>query len=101
MTVCMYRDIHTLQPYIMNSSRIQDRVNSNDKSKGTRKIISGGRKQFKVGNKCGTKRVNFRNPYGCRCVKYSCCTFVTIKNISYKVFNVMFTFIFHGCQHTL
>jgi len=58
---------------------MQDRVDSNEQSKGTRKIISKGRKQFKVENKCGTKRVNFQNPYGCRCVKYFCCMFATVK----------------------
>jgi hypothetical protein len=35
---------------------MRDRVESNDESKGTRKIISEGRQQFKVVNKCGTKR---------------------------------------------
>lgn len=70
----------------MTGSRMQDRVDSNEQSKGTRKIISKGRKQFKVENKCGTKRVNFQNPYECRFVKYFCCMSITIKkNILYIV----------------
>jgi hypothetical protein len=39
---------------LMTSSRMWDRVNSTEKSKSRREIISEGRKEFKVEDECGT-----------------------------------------------
>lgn len=63
--------VFNISVQLMTSSTKQDRVNSNDESKGTKDIISEGTKQFKVENEHGMDRVNF-------CIQMD----VTVSNIS-------------------